>query len=165
MATFFFLSSTVYNTTWNPLRMLLLYGRCVSKSSSKRIITYSIVIIYMMFIPSVEMIETSGTWRIQRRIQRRIEFVDLLLLIATTGRQQMARSTRSTSSSSYTDELIIASATSDPLPVRPEFTCWIWKQWIKRLLISLHIESSTHTQREETNKRWQIHVVVGLFNI
>lgn len=76
----------------------------------------------MMFIPSVEMIETSGTWRIQRRIQRRIEFVDLLLLlIVTTSRQQMARSARSTSS--YTDELIIASATSDSLSVRPEFTC------------------------------------------
>ena len=134
------------------------------KGNNNNMYRHYLFVIWCLYIPSVEMIETSGTWRIQRRIQRRIEFVDLLLLIATTGRQQMARSTRSTSSS-YTDELIIASATSDPLPVRPEFTCWIWKQWIKRLLISLHIESSTHTQREETNKRWQIHVVVGLFHI
>jgi hypothetical protein len=71
------------------------------------------------------MIETSGAGRVQRRIQRRIEFVGwlllllLLLLIVVTAHG----ATAARHASADTDELIIASTPGNSLPIRPEFTC------------------------------------------
>ena len=79
----------------------------------------------IIILPPVEMIKTSGAGRVQRRIQRRIEFVDwlllllLLLLITVTAQPAAAAG----DASSDTDELIIASTPGDSLPIRPEFTC------------------------------------------